>query len=33
MAYCEKCEKVTDKGENPAYNIYNKENSFKYLDF
>ena len=22
MAYCEKCEKVTDNGENPEYNKY-----------
>ena len=29
----QECEKVTDKGENPEYNKYNKENSFKYFDF
>ena len=29
----QECEKVTDNGENPEYNKYNKENSFKYFGF
>ena len=34
MAYCEKCEKVTDNGENPEYNKYKQGkhlNLFKFM--